>query len=396
MTTLRYFSFACQKRFNTLVSSSRTIMPSTPPQYANSIRILRVTCVFWLIAKIISFKVWTTSRIFPVIPVFDSINNIPGWVHLLLYAVSIICLLCIAGKPDNRVFIYTLLLSEISSAMLDYTRWQPWEYQYLFIIFIFLTNREDRSIRSTIGFLLAALYIYSGLHKLNTGFLLQIWDNMILNSVFHISHTVRSLPVIFYSGYSLGALEFCGGLALLFKKTQRTAAIFLITMHLFNLLWLGPWGANYNVIVWPWNMVMCIYLFLLFIKNGISSFKPLFVKGNVLVFIAWGLLPALNFAGYWDHYMSGSLYSGKLTLMAICIDSKSGLEPYVSKTDTHRLCPNMSLIKLQSWALKELKVPPYPQIRVYKKTAAVLRRQYPGCICYLYTYGHSQKREIKE
>jgi hypothetical protein len=366
------------------------------PQHSDTIKLLRITAVFWFIAKIISFKVWTTNRIFPVVPVFDAVDNMPGWVHLLLLGLSLICVLLLAAKPQIKLLGWMLIGSELCSIMLDYTRWQPWEYQYLFILFIFLVNKDEKNIRIGIGFLLAALYIYSGLQKINIDFLLQIWDNMILNSLFHLSHATRVNSIIFYSGFSLGIIEFCAGAGLLFKRTQKTAAVFLIIMHLFNLLWLGPLGAKYNIIIWPWNMAMCIYLYLLFINNRIISFRSIFVKWNIIVLIAWGLLPALNFAGLWDNYLSGSLYSGKLPLMAACIDSETALKPYISIADTKGFCPDKSLVKLQAWALKELNVPPYPQERVYKKIAKKLHQLYPGCVCYAYIYRAPLQKTIIE
>ena len=359
-------------------------------------RLLQVTCLFWLVAKLISYKVWTTYRLFPIVPVFDIASDIPGWLHLFFYAVSLASLVILLVKPQQRLVMIILLVSELCSVLMDYTRWQPWEYQYLFILFIFLINKEDRNIKALVAFLLVALYTYSGLHKLNTGFLLQIWDNMILRSLFHMSHSIRGTSPVYYGGYILGSLELCCGLALLFKKTQRTVACLLIVMHLFNLLWLGPLGANYNIIVWPWNIAMAILLYILFISDKVTLFKPVFARLNIVVFIAWGVLPALNIFGYWDHYLSGSLYSGKLPLMGICTNGAKEFKPFLSDTDKYQFCAGKPYIKLQSWAMKELNVPPYPQERIYYKIAGAIYHNYPGSSCFIYTYGDPLKREIKE
>src|SRR5690242_13786994 len=91
--------------------------------------ILRITCLFWLIAKLISYKVWFTARVFPVVPVFNGLDHVPSFVHGGLYFLSLLLLVVVVSKPSNKYFIIALIISELCSCLLDYTRWQPWEYQ---------------------------------------------------------------------------------------------------------------------------------------------------------------------------------------------------------------------------------------------------------------------------
>lgn len=340
---------------------------------------LRVTCIFWLIAKLISYKVWLTGRVFPIVPVSEIFENMPPYIHATLFIISITSLLTLIVRPTLQIIPYVLFFTEIFSMLADYSRWQPWEFQYLFILFIFTLNRNNKDIINTISFLLAALYFYSGLQKLNPGFLHQIWNNMILVSFLKIPHAVRRHPVIFYSGYFPAIIEAAAGLLLLFRLTRKNASVLLIVMHLFILIWLGPAGIGYNVIIWPWNILMIILLYFVFLKNEPEalSFSSLIKPVNLPVLIWWGILPVLNFWGYWDHYLSGSLYSGKLPLMAICVSQpvQDELLPYIKK-DVRGICNGRPLIKLQSWAMDELNVPPYPELRVYNKIRENLSEKY--------------------
>src|SRR5690606_18701066 len=85
-----------------------------------------------------------------------------------------------------------------------------------------------------------------------------------------------------------------------------------------------------------------------------------------------------NFLGYWDHYLSWSLYSGKILVMDICFDDRKypQLVPYAAEKD--EICTGKKKVNLQHWSLTELGVPPYPEPRVYKKVALQLHETFPG------------------
>ena len=118
--------------------------------------------------------------------------------------------------------------------MLDQNRWQPWEYQYyLIILFLLLYRNNQKQFFNYFIFLLAIIYINSGLHKISGGFLFEVWESMILKSFFGFSTTQIQSLWIHYSGLSLGIIEVLSGIGLLFYKSQKQAAITLIVMHIF-------------------------------------------------------------------------------------------------------------------------------------------------------------------
>src|SRR5665213_2795813 len=97
-------------------------------------------------------------------------------------------------------------------------------------------------------FLLASTYFYSGLCKLNEGFLHTVWTDMVLKGFFKLPGYFYGQRWVYYSGYLAGITELLPGIGLLFKKTQRLSARVLIAMHLFVLLLLGPIGfSGYQV-----------------------------------------------------------------------------------------------------------------------------------------------------
>ena len=98
--------------------------------------IVFITCLFWLIAKLISWKAWTAYRLFPLVPAFDFLKNLPAAYHLVLFFASLFCLVILVIKPSVQIAVI-LIVAELLSLIADQNRWQPWEYQYLFIISMF-------------------------------------------------------------------------------------------------------------------------------------------------------------------------------------------------------------------------------------------------------------------
>lgn len=359
--------------------------------------LLKITCIFWLLAKVIGWRMWTTYRSFPTAPVFDSFDQIPSVTHTILFILSLLFIVLLFVFNKNRPLLFGLLIVEICTCLFDQNRWQPWEYQYIFIIFIFIVNiRDQKRVTIALTFILAATYFYSGLGKLNPGFLQTIWTKMILESFLKVPVHIATQHWLHYSGYLVGFTELIAGIGLLFSKTQKVSAGVLIAMHLFILVFIGPIGLKYNKIVWPWNAAMILYLYAVFLrKEQIDiTFKSIFNGWNKMVFVCWGLLPALNFFGCWDNYLSSNIYSGRLPRMVICIKDTSKcreLQRFCRKGNPN-LCDGGSIIDIQYWAMSETKVAPYPEIRVYKKMQKKLEKKFAvsGISCVYIVNGRAQ------
>ncbi|HWZ14606.1 MAG TPA: hypothetical protein VNW95_05150 [Mucilaginibacter sp.] len=345
--------------------------------------LLKITCIFWLFAKLIGWRVWTTYRLFPTAPIAERLDHIPPAVHLILFLLQILFIIALLFPIKNKIVLIGLLAVEIFSCLLDQSRLQPYEYQYIFIVFIFLVNTNSpKFIPAAVIFILAATYFYSGLHKLNEGFIQLMWTKAILRSFLKLPPAIAGARWLYYSGYLAGIIESAAGLGLLFPKTQKTAATVLILMHLFILVLLGPLGLRYNRIVWPWNAAMILYLYTLFLRRNEDTFVlgTIFSGWNKLVFIAWGVLPALNFIGCWDNYLSSSIYSEKLPNMAICISDTAKCRQLRGFFQYNSLnyCNGRAMINIQHWALTEMNSAPYGEIRVYKILQKKLETEYPA------------------
>jgi uncharacterized membrane protein YphA (DoxX/SURF4 family) len=372
--------------FFNLVFILTGLMPKSKAPYddvkANAL-LLRITIVCWLLAKLAGWRMFTTRRFFPAAPVFDSLDGLPPVAHMLVFLLSVCLLVLLFFLPKNRSLLPALLAVETFSCLLDQNRLQPWAYQYLFVVLVFIVNtKTQRLVPVVLSFILACTYFYSGVGKLNEGFLQTIWTKMLLELFLKVPPHIALQGWVHYCGLFIGIFELISGAALLIARTRKIAAWMLILMHLFILLFLGPFGLRYNVIVWPWNLVMIAYLYLLFLRKETTEihFKSIFISWNKLAFICWGILPALNLFGCWDNYLSSGIYSGKLPRMLICVKDTSKCKPLQKfcQKDIKNSCNGNPMIDLQYWAISETRLAPYPEVRVYKKIQHKLEQQYPA------------------
>jgi hypothetical protein len=346
--------------------------------------LLKITCIFWLSAKLISWKLWTACRLYPLAPVSEIFDRVPPFVHLILFITSLLLITLLLFTENKSVFI-ALLIVELASCLLDQNRWRSWEYQCLVTLVAFIVNtKTPKNVLAIFSLILISTYFYSGFGKLNPGFLNNVWGYMILKLFLKIPVSIASQYWVHYSGYLLALFELCAGLGLLFTRTQKAAAITLITMHLLLLVLLGPFGLNYNKVVWPWNIAMPFFLYLIFLGNAKTKpdFRLVLQGWNRLIFIFLAILPAFHFLGYWDAALSSNMYSGNSPGMAICIQDTtqcSDLKPFYSPYKNNKKgCTGEAAIWLQDWAILETNVSAYAELRVYNIIQRKLQKQYPG------------------
>ena len=342
------------------------------------------TALFLLLGKLTSMKLWLTTRFFPTAPVFDFLYEVPGFIHFSLYVASLSLLSFCIIKPRFNKIIPIIILLEIASCLLDQNRCQPWEYQYVFMLFVLWLNKQDEEqILFLMLTIFAFIYFYSGLQKMNPHFLKLVWKQLLLEQYLHLPSNISNNITLLRAGYLIPLSEFTAGIFMMIKHTRKRAIIYQILMHIFLLTVVGPWCVNENATVFVWNIAMIAFLGFLLKKdvNILSSLKkiskPTF---NWITILAWVVMPAFNFLGYWDFMFSSSLYSGRIDLCFIKIINPPAnfeLKKYY-KTGAENDTATVKTIAVQNWALDELDTPPCPQERAYKKMKIQMQKKYQG------------------
>jgi hypothetical protein len=170
-------------------------------------------------------------------------------------------------------------------------------------------------------------------------------------------------------------LECATGVGLLISRFRRAAVYGAIAMHVFILVILGPLGRRFNVVIWPWNLAMILFLIILFFRRTDQPALRDIVWGRGFAFqkvvlILFGILPALSFFHLWDAYLSSALYTGNTNSGLIYL-SDDAFEQLPVEIEEHVRVEgaNLSSLDISGWSFDELNVPAYPEIRIFRNVA---------------------------
>jgi len=352
--------------------------------------IIRLTAFFWLIEKMISWRSWTTLRLFPLVPVHEYLHQLPDLLQNTFFAIDLLLILFVLVVPLNKKVLFSLLMVEVFLCVADQNRWQPWEYQNLFVLLTAIFYKKEK-LAPVCFFILGCTYFYSGLHKLNPNFLELVWKNMMLKQFFQVPSSVLANKWVIRSGYLIGLIELMAGISLFFSRLRVKGVVILILMHVFILFLIGPVGLRYNVIVWPWNAYLIGLLmgYLHWRKYHLEPLQRIQLSGIKFIVLFWAILPMGSKWEWWDQYLSSNLYGGDAPKALLCLDNKplpAKLSPFISKPTGKVKCLSTSQVNLQQWAMKEMNVPVYPERRIYESILQQWNRAYPGSPATLMIY----------
>lgn len=249
---------------------------------------------------------------------------------------------------------------------------QPWEYIYLITFILYLIyNRYSQKFIYTLHVLICSIYILSAIHKMNRDFLVSVWNKMILNDLLQISQSTILDFKLFFFGLAIPLIEIALGLGLLLSKKKIFFAYLLMVMHILILIFLGPTGLNYNSIIWFWNILMIILLFVVY-RN--KNEKPPQLQYWNIVFL---IIPAIFVFTGSKSYATFNLYSGKNEQINIYNNESFNANiPYnasIRKENT-----NLWKLNVQSWAMLEILLPPNPEKWYTNQLEIKLKKKFPN------------------
>lgn len=365
--------------------------------------LVRITCLFWITTKLFSYRAWfADGRLYPVVPPFEFLDTLPPIAHSASFFLSLAGLGLLIIFPRKVWLMAASFVIILFSCLLDVMRWQPWEYQCLFFLLLFIINRnKPAALFSAIIFVMGSIYIYSGIHKFNGGFLCSVWENLILRRLMGLSWATIKEWHLHYAGLILPVVETMAGILLLMLKNKKIPLVILMIMHLLLLFMLSGSGMDKNRIVLPWNIFMLLILYFYYYKGNQQFSMPVILRWpNLIILLFWGILPAFNFVGLWEKKFSSSLYSGKARYLDICIRNPQAvpqLREHFQKWDPRALCDGQARISLYYWSAKEMRLLPYPEDWYFKKFKKKWEKLYPdaGAEFKVYQYPYKVVVEIE-
>lgn len=272
-------------------------------------------------------------------------------------------------RSNSSALLFTLAVcSYVLLCVGDMHRLTPYMIVFfnLFALFIFFKN-DQALFYGGLVFALSGLYIFSGIHKMNTGFVTQVAPLFYMHS--------SPLPYNPIIGYTMAGLEMLLGFLLIVKPSRKAAGSALIIMHLIIMFKLSPWRYGFNYIVLPWNVLMICSLLYLLIKSPVSPghFK---IKHACFasIFLFFWALPAASLFTHIPENLSFKLYSGK---------SLPGYLSFSNKIDDYKsldLHPDgdFMLLSLQQVSMQERGIAFNAALSNYKKVVARFRKRYPS------------------
>jgi hypothetical protein len=323
----------------------------------------------------LSWRLWISSRLFPLTPVADFLPAIPFPLdYVLLLAMFVLLAAIIAVKRPRRLIAFFLAISALLSVG-DQNRLQPWFYLYWFMLAAIGISglgklSPEKGMQAdalnTCRLMLIATYFWSGLQKLNANFVRHTWPDMAGPFLRFLPQSARNLPPWLILMFPL--VEIAIALGLLARKSRTTAAALAVGVHVFVLILLVSSGENTTV--WPWNVAMILFVAVLFWReNAVPGSRILWARNGVhmMVLLMFAVLPALSFLDLWDSYLSSALYSGNTSQAAILVSPEvipqlpAALRPHIwQKTQPY-------FLDINRWSYGELNVPLYPEPRVYRR-----------------------------
>ena len=356
--------------------------------------VLRIISIAWIFSKLVCFRLWGADRDFPLVPIHDSLSNIHPFIHDFLFGTSLLLMFLFIFFPGKKMATILICL-ELFSCCLDQNRWQPWEYFFLFMFLAYVFSKLENELPSIWLLIMAGLYFFGGIGKLNSAFIHDTWKYLMLHRWLDISTTNIWLT---RSGYLLPLLEMVAGLGLLIKPSRKVSMLILMGMHLVILLMLGPAGLNINHVVWPWNIALVMLLVITFIKSSQITFnRPAADPFVWVVLLCWWILPWLRFSGHWDKYLSSVLYSGGVEQLFICTDDPAAIKQLGKYMDSSfSVIPCSPVLSVYNWGIQELRTAPYPEPRVRNAIIKAWKQKYPGNSSRFYLYKPGFAYTVKE
>ena len=333
---------------------------------------------------LLSPKLWLSSRFYPLTPVWSGLRQPPFPLDYALFVgcVVLIVMIGILPRPSKLIGLYGALA--VALTLLDQSRLQPWFYEYTFmLITLGLALRKNSRFETrtaavnTCRLIVASIYFWSGLQKLNSGFIHDIFPWMI-EPVNRLVPTM-AIPLITRLGIMAPFVEFGIGLALLSKRCRSIAVSVALAMHLFILIAIGPLGQNKNTVIWSWNMIMAFFVIILFYRASDFSVRDLIWPKHGafqrVVLVLFSIAPLLSFFGLWDNYLSWALYAGNKSDASLYFTDSvydklpDDVQEYVTEER-----PGLNRLNISDWSYGELNTPPYPELRIYKNIARTVCR----------------------
>lgn len=281
---------------------------------------LKCTLALTLISEFaVAPRLWLSDSFFGPIPVFDWIPSLASpfdWIILGALAV-LLGPIAVLKRPGKFVIAWCVLF--FSRSVWDEITWQPYFLQFFVMMaslaFVDWSDEEGqtgtaRRVLNVNRLIFVAIYFWSGVAKFHYKFITEF-----ISGTFSLNEDTASwgasLP--WWLGAPVPVIETLLAVALVSSKYRAVGVLGLSGMHVLILAVAGPTILTYNQIIWPWNVAMILFLFVLFWGDKETQLAQMVwirafpIQKVALVFFV--LCPLLSYVGLWTPWLSFRLFA---------------------------------------------------------------------------------------
>ena len=303
---------------------------------------------------------------FPLLPIAGTAHTEAAWISLCSIGLLLLSLTATIIFSTKKAPIIALLISLILLCCLDLNRLQPWIWLYGLILATVLFGQSITETRDTLRWLLAAVYAWSGFHKLTPYFAEDNFDWFC--SAFAFTQPLAHSPTL---GYTVALLEMSLAFGLLWPRTRPVFRWLTAGFHSAIILMISPLGLDWNAVVIPWNITLAGLVWLVYAQPD-AAFLPKNTAQRLVLVLA-GMAPLLHLFGSWPDALSWKLYSNTQAEATFYAPAHSFIRTVEAKAFWKKNAfDNGSKLLLDDWANAELHTPMFANKRSFRQTAFYL------------------------
>src|SRR6266568_4619227 len=238
-------------------------MPSIVPFAGVERRIawLRATLLgACFVTLLVSMPLWSNARAFPLLPISARFPVLSAPWDKCLFGALLLAL--VAAAWFYRPAVTFFLVASLFAFCEDQNRGQPWFYMYC--VMLGLTLLPEKVVLAAGRCAVSVAYIWSGIQKCNAAFFKIVPAWFVAPATTHWNFPGWMTEVLRWTVATAPFVELCIGIVLWSSRFRRVAIGMALTVHLSALLFLGPLGYRYDLVVWPWNLAMISLILALF------------------------------------------------------------------------------------------------------------------------------------
>lgn len=339
----------------------------------------RVLAVSVLGCLALSWRLWVSRPHYPLVPLFECIPSLTYPFDYGLLGLLVALLLGIVIRPRSRVLIALVLTAFGLLFLQDQSRLWPSFYQFFLLFLLLVSYRRqaeaagDERILAGLRFVVAMLYFWGGVQKLNPHFFYEEFTWFIQPVVHLLPLETSLLPGV---AVLAATFEVLIGVGLLTRRLRPIALTSAMLMHLLIFFSIGPLRDNWNNSAWMWNLTVALQTCTLFWKAPAFRFQTMFAPmlsagrfqnaPQLIVLMLMGIMPVLNNFNLWDSALSFNVYSGNVDYAEIHISPH--VVPLLPEQIADRVDVGFgtAVLVLNEWSLHEFAANTYPETRIFQ------------------------------